>query len=114
MGDRRASFFLNVSYDTDLEKLKAIPGIVQDIVTKQPKLRFDRCHLLQMGDWALRYEVVFFTTVPDYGVYANAQQAINIEILEALRQLGVDIAFPYAPAYKPGPQEPRSPQSPGG
>lgn len=111
MGDRRASFFINVSYDTDLEKLKAIPGVVQDIVMKQPKLRFDRCHLLQMGDWALRYEVVFFTTVPDYGVYANAQQAVNIEILEALRQLGVDIAFPYSPGFKPGG---RSPQSPGG
>ena len=115
MGDRRASFFINVSYDTDLEKLEAIPGIVQDIVMKQPKLRFDRCHLLQMGDWALRYEVVFFTTVPDYGTYANAQQAINIQVLEALRQLGVDIALPYAASYKPGPQvDLRSPQSPGG
>lgn len=104
MGDRRASFFINVSYDTDLEKLKKIPGIVQEIVMKQPKLRFDRCHLLQMADWALRYEVVFFTTVPNYGVYADAQQAINIEILEALRQLGVDIALPGVPAYRPGPQ----------
>jgi small-conductance mechanosensitive channel len=111
MGDRRAAFFINVSYDTDLEKLKAIPGIVQDIVMKQPRLRFDRCHLLQMGDWALRYEVVFFTTVPDYAVYADAQQVINLEILEALQQLGVDIAFPYAPVFKTGP---RSPQSPGG
>jgi small-conductance mechanosensitive channel len=114
MGDRRASFFINVSYDTDLEKLKAIPGIVQDIVMKQPKLRFDRCHLLQMSDWALRYEVVFFTTVPDYGVYANAQQAINIEILAALRKLGVDIAFPYAPPAPSSKPEARSPQSPGG
>jgi MscS family membrane protein len=78
---------------------------------KQPKLRFDRCHLLQMGDWALRFEVVFFTTVPDYAVYADAQQTINIQILESLRQLGVDIALPYSPAYQPGP---KSPQSPGG
>ena len=111
MGDRRAAFFINVSYDTQAEKLRAIPGLVQDIVMKHPKLRFDRCHLLQMGDWALRYEVVFFTTVADYIVYADAQQAINIEILEALQRLGVDIAFPYVPAFKTGA---RSPQSPGG
>ncbi|MEJ0036178.1 MAG: mechanosensitive ion channel family protein [Gammaproteobacteria bacterium] len=111
MRDRRTSFFLNVSYDTDPEKLRLIPGVVQDIVMKQAKLRFDRCHLLQMADWALRFEVVFFTTVADYLVYADAQQAINIEILEALRRMGVDIAFPYAPAFKPGQ---RSPQSPGG
>ena len=111
MRDRRTSFFINVSYDTDPEKLKAIPGVVQDIVMKQQKIRFDRCHLLQMTDWGLRYEVVFFTVVADYLVYADAQQAINIEILEALKQLGVDIAFPYAPAFKPGE---RGPQSPGG
>lgn len=71
MGDRRTSFFINVSYDTEPEKLRAIPGIVQDIVMKQPKLRFDRCHLLQMAEWALRYEVVFFTTVTDYLVHAS-------------------------------------------
>ena len=102
MGDRRASFFINVSYDTPPEKLRAIPGPVQDIVMKQQKVRFDRCHLLTMADWALRYETVFFTTVPDYVVYADAQQAINIEIIVALRKLGVDIAFPYAPGFKPG------------
>ena len=102
MGDRRASFFLNVSYDTDLEKLKAIPGVVQDIVMKQPKVRFDRCHLLQLGDWALRYEVVFFTTVAEYGVYADAQQAINIQIIEALKEMGVDIALTSAPIFQPG------------
>jgi small-conductance mechanosensitive channel len=95
MGDRRTSFSINVRYDTDPAKLKAIPGRVQDIVMKQPKLRFDRCHLLQMTDWALRYEVVFYTTVTDYLVYANAQQTINIEIVEALKEMGVEIALPY-------------------
>jgi small-conductance mechanosensitive channel len=100
--ERRAAFFINVSYDTPPEKLRAIPGLVQDIVMRQQKVRFDRCHLLSMTDWALRYETVFFTTVPDYGVYADAQQAINLGIIEALKKLGVDIALPYAPAFKPG------------
>ena len=108
MRDRRASFFINVSYDTPPEKLREIPGLIQDIVMKQQKVRFDRCHLLAMTDWALRYETVFFTTVADYVVFADAQQAINIEIIEALKRLGVDIAFPYAPAFKAG-QGPTSP-----
>jgi small-conductance mechanosensitive channel len=111
MRDRRTSFFINVSFESDPETLRAIPGVVQDIVMKQQRLRFDRCHLLQMADWALRYEVVFYTTVADYAVYADAQQAINIEILEALRRLGVEIAFPYAPVFRAGM---RSPQAPGG
>ncbi len=106
MRDRRAAFYVNVSYDTPAEKLRQIPGIVQDIVMKQEKTRFDRCHLLVLGDWALRYEVVFFMTVADYAAYANVQQAINIEILEALRTLEVEVAFPYAPPPKPTDGEP--------
>jgi hypothetical protein len=47
-------------------------------------------------------------------VYANAQQAINIEILAALRKLGVDIAFPDAPPAPSSKPEAGSPQSPGG
>jgi small-conductance mechanosensitive channel len=101
MRDRRAAFFVNVSYDTPAEKLRQIPGIVQDIVMKQEKTRFDRCHLLTLADWALRYEVVFFMTESDYALYANAQQAINIGILEALRKLEVDVAFPYPLPAKP-------------
>ena len=103
MRDRRAAFFINVSYDTPPDKLRQIPAIVQDIVMKQPKTRFDRCHLLSMTDWALRYETVFFMVVPDYAVFADVQQAINIQIVEALKQLGVDIAFPYPPPAKPAP-----------
>jgi small-conductance mechanosensitive channel len=103
MRDRRAAFNINVSYDTPPEKLRQIPGLVQDIVMKQPNTRFDRCHLLGMGDWALRFEVVYFMTTPDYGVYANVQQAVNLEILETLRKLEVQIALPYAPPRKPDP-----------
>ena len=100
MRDRRASFFINVSYDTPPEKLRAIPGVVQDIVMKQQKVRFDRCHLLTLADWALRFETVFFVTVADYTAYADAQQAINIEIVDALKKLDVEIAFPYPPPPK--------------
>jgi small-conductance mechanosensitive channel len=60
-------------------------------------VRFDRCHLLSLGDWALRYEVVFFMTVTDYNIYADVQQAINIEIVEKMRELDVEFAFPPRP-----------------
>jgi len=95
--DRRSAFFINVSYDTPPDKLRVIPGLVQDIVMKQSKVRFDRCHLLSLGDWALRYEVVFYMTVNDYDVYADVQQAINIEIVEKMRELDVEFAFPPRP-----------------
>lgn len=106
MRERRSAFNVNVSYNTPPEKLREIPALIQDIITKKPDTRFDRCHLLVMGDWALRFEVVYFMTIADYGAFANVQQAVILEILEALRKAGVELGFPWAPPPKPAPPAP--------
>jgi small-conductance mechanosensitive channel len=101
MRERRASFWLNVAYGTPAEQLRAIPGVVREIIERQPKTRFDRCHLLNFSDWSLRFEVVFFMTVPDYNAYADVQQTINLEIVERFNALGMEFAFPSRPIYQP-------------
>jgi len=106
MRERRSAFNVNVSYNTPPEKLREIPGLIQDIITRKPNTRFDRCHLLVMGDWALRFEVVYFMTIADYSAFANVQQAVILEILEALKKAGVDLGFPWAPPPKPAPPAP--------
>src|SRR6185437_5172115 len=80
--ERRAAFMLNVAYGTPSEKLRAIPGMVREVVTAQPNTRFDRCHFLQYGEYALRFEVVFIVTVAEYAVYADTMQTVNLAILE--------------------------------
>jgi MscS family membrane protein len=97
MRERRSAFGINVAYDTPPETLLRIPPFVKSVVEAQANTRFDRCHLLGFGDWALRFEVVYFVTVSDYLTYANAQQAINLAILERFREWDVKFAFPYAP-----------------
>jgi len=101
MRERRTSFWLNVTYGTPAGQLRAIPGVVREIIEQQPKTRFDRCHLLNFSDWALRFEVVFFMTVPDYNAYADVQQAINLAIVERFNAMGVEFAFPSRPFYQP-------------
>ncbi len=56
-----------------------------------PDTRFERCHLLRCADKALQFETVYFVTRPDYKVYADAQQSINLRLLERLRVL--EVAF---------------------
>jgi len=92
MLERRALFQLDVHYDTPVEALAAVPAAVREIVEATPDVRFDRCHLLRCAPTALQFEVVFFVTTPDYRVYANAQQSINLRILERFRALGVVFA----------------------
>ena len=101
MQERRSSFSLNVAYGTQPEQLRAIPAVVREIVEQQPKTRFDRCHLLSFSDWSLRFEVAFFMTMPDYTAYVDAQQEINLAIVERFKEMGVEFAFPTRPFFQP-------------
>jgi small-conductance mechanosensitive channel len=92
MVERRALFQLDVHYDTPVAALAAVPGAVREIIEATPDVRFDRCHLLRCAPMALQFEVVFFVTNSDFKVYANAQQSINLRILERFRALGVIFA----------------------
>jgi len=94
MGDRRAVFQFGVNYDTPTDVLAAIPGEVRKIVEAQANTRFDRCHLLTYGDTALQYELVYFMTKSDFALYADTQQAINLALLDKLRELKVQLAAP--------------------
>jgi len=87
--ERRSLFRLDVHYETPVPALAAVPRAVREIIEATPQTRFDRCHLLSCGGPALQFEVVYFVTNPDFKVYAEAQQSINLRILERFRVLGV-------------------------
>lgn len=95
--ERRAAFMLNVAYGTPSEKLRQIPAMVKEIVTAQPKTRFDRCHFMSYGEWALRFEVVYYVTVAEYAVFADTLQTVNLAILERFEQMGIEFALPTRP-----------------
>jgi small-conductance mechanosensitive channel len=87
--ERRSLFRLDVHYETPVPALAAVPRAVREIIEATPETRFDRCHLLSCGAAALQFEVVYFVTSPDFKVYADAQQSINLRILERFSTLGV-------------------------
>ena len=92
MSERRAVFQLGVDYDTPVAALAAIPHAVREIIEATPDTRFERCHLLSCGERALQFEVVFVLTKPDFNLYADAQQRINLRILERFRAMEVNFA----------------------
>ena len=94
MGDLRELFQFGVNYDTPTDVLAKIPGEIRKIVEAQANTRFDRCHFLTYGDTALQYELVYFMTKSDFALYADTQQAINLALLDRLRELQVQLAAP--------------------
>ncbi|MBE0636789.1 mechanosensitive ion channel family protein, partial [Candidatus Bipolaricaulota bacterium] len=94
MYERRIAFTVGVTYQTTPEELEAIPVLIEGIVSCQPDVRFDRCHFKSLGDFALQIETVYYVLVSDYAVYMNVQQAINLGIMRAFAQRGIEFAYP--------------------
>ena len=67
---------------------------VEKIIESTPNTRFDRCHFLTYGDTTLQFEVVFFATTSDFLAYADAQQKINLAIIERLCEMNVSLNPP--------------------
>ncbi len=94
MERRRILFQLGVTYQTTLEQVKEIPGIVKQIIESQPDTMFDRGHFAKYGDFSLNFEFVYYVLSPDYNKYMDTQQAINFEIYKSFDEKGIEFAYP--------------------
>jgi small-conductance mechanosensitive channel len=94
MRERRVVFRFGVSYRTGASALERIPEEVRAIIQDQDLTRFDRAHLFEFGESALVFEVVYYVLDPDYNLYMDRQQAINLGILRALEREGIRFAHP--------------------
>ncbi|MDZ7800618.1 MAG: mechanosensitive ion channel family protein [Trueperaceae bacterium] len=94
MQERRVVFSLGVVYDTPHDVLAEIPGVVRDIVEQQASVRFDRAHLKGFGPSSLDFEVVYWMLDPDYTAFMDTQQTINLALVRAFTERGIEFAFP--------------------
>jgi small-conductance mechanosensitive channel len=94
MEERRVVFPLGVTYQTNAEQLELIPGIIQETIEKQERVRFDRSHFKGYGDFALLFETVYWVTEPDYNLYMDIQQRINLELFQRFEDKGIEFAYP--------------------
>lgn len=94
MEKRRISFSVGVVYGTPAEKLKMIPGMLEEIITPHPDVQFERAHLKDLSDFSLEYSVVYYVLRSEYAAYLDIQQAINLEIYQRFEQEGIEFAYP--------------------
>lgn len=99
MLERRVVMTHNVTYDTPLERLREIPGIVRQAVEGQKDTRFDRSHFATHGAASLDFESVYYVLSADYNRHMDIQQAINLQIHEQFAQRGIEFAYPTQTLY---------------
>jgi small-conductance mechanosensitive channel len=99
MYERRIVFSIGVVYQTSYEKLIMIPKIIKDIINKQEQTRFDRAHFKEYGSYSLNFEIVYWIENPDYNIYMEIQQAINLDIFQQFEKKGIEFAYPSQSIY---------------
>lgn len=92
--ERRIVMKFGVVYETTLEKLRRIPQIVKDIFARMDQTRLDRVHFAQLGDSSLGFEVAYYVLTDDYNTYMDAQQEVNLSLMEQFGKEGIDFAYP--------------------
>jgi small-conductance mechanosensitive channel len=92
LAERRAVLAFGVPYDTPPDAVERIPGMVRALVEAQDLTRFERAHLKGLGASSLDFEAVYWVLTPDYGVYMDRQQAVNLGLLRAFEREGIDFA----------------------
>jgi small-conductance mechanosensitive channel len=109
MAERRVAFTLGISYDTPTSTLERIPSLLRRIIEDQELTRFERAHLQELGESALKFEVVYWVLSPDQNTYMDIQQAINLEVVRAFHREGVEFAHPITTLLAANPKAALSP-----
>jgi small-conductance mechanosensitive channel len=94
MNERRILFTFGVTYQTPADSMAKVAKIARDVIEAQQGVRFDRAHFKEFGESSLVYECVYFVLSPDYNVYMDVQQAINIGLAQALQVEKIGFAYP--------------------
>jgi small-conductance mechanosensitive channel len=94
MYERRVVFSVGVVYQTPAEKLATIPRMIRETIEAQDPVRFDRAHFKDFGAYALNFEVVYWIQSPDYNLYMDIQQVINLSIFRRFDEAGISFAYP--------------------
>ncbi len=94
MQQRRVAFSFRIAYQTPVEQVAELSQVVKDIILAIAQTRFARAHFKGFGESALEYEVVYFVLSPDYGLYMDIQQRINLELMRACAARNIQFGYP--------------------
>lgn len=92
--ERRVLFDFRMPFDTPREKIPEAIARVRGFIEREPRTRFDRGYLAGFGEYGLDFEFVYYVLDPDYNTYVAIQQRINLAMLEAWHDLGIEFAVP--------------------
>jgi small-conductance mechanosensitive channel len=94
LSQQRILATIRLDYDTPADKLREMPKLLESIVREHAQARFERCHLKTLGESSFQFELSYFVQQPAVNPMLDLQQAVNFRIIDEMRRLGVEFAYP--------------------
>jgi len=99
LSEQRILATIRVKFDTPADKLKALPQLLENVVREHSQARFERCHLITLGESAFQFELSYFVQQPAVNPILDLQQSVNFRIIDELRRLNLEFAYPVQLAF---------------
>ena len=94
LSEQRILATIRLGFDTPTDKLKALPQLLEKVVREHPQARFERCHLKTLAESSFQFELSYFVQQPAVHPMLDLQQAVNFRIIDELRRLELEFAYP--------------------
>jgi small-conductance mechanosensitive channel len=89
---RRVQYTLRINPATPPDLAARVPERLGAIIKTRDKVNFDHVSLTAMAQDYIEYDIVYNMTDPNYGLYLSTQQAVLLETMSMLRELGISTA----------------------
>ena len=97
---RRAKFMIGLTYDSNIEQIKAIVSDIQKMIDIHPKTNQDaRVRFQEFGASSLDIMVIYYVDSPKWDDFIDTKEDINYQIMEIVQKHKCDFAFPSTTVY---------------
>lgn len=92
----RQRFFLRLTYDTPCQKLEELVVRIRRLIIEHPRVEESTCQVRfnNFGESSLDILVLFHLQVEDYATELREREALLLQIMNLVRDAGVEFAFP--------------------
>jgi MscS family membrane protein len=101
MPKRRVRMTIGVQYDSPPEKVEELTKRIYNMLQSHPQVNQEYMIVAfsDFGPSSLDIFIYYFTTVTAWKDYMHIRQAVNIEIMKTVEELGLSFAFPSQTVY---------------
>jgi MscS family membrane protein len=95
---------LTITYDSGSQKTKQAVDIIKQVLADVPEINTDsergpRVYFSDFNDWSLNIYMTYWVKPPDYWLYQQVNERVNLEIMKQFEKEKIEFAFPTQTLY---------------